>query len=347
MLSKPGQERFADWGYRPVNEEVLAANKSKFPEPARPLHDRGPRRLAEGQRRVLRPREGLDRQDRGGRRGCRPPSERRAPHRRAGAPRAGVPSGALALGVVDAVAQPHRAAAAGRRRRAVARRRPRRVLGRGHRRGRRSPRCASPCSSRSPRRRSTPSAGTLIAWVLVRDQLPRQARRQRADRPAVRAADDRRRPHAARALRAEQPDRHQRRVDAVGGAAGAAVRDAAVRDPLGAAGADRARPGDGGGGASLGARAATIFRRIVLPNLVPAILSGAALAFARAVGEFGSIVLISGNIPFDTQVARSSSTSRSRATRRSAPPPSRSCCCCVSLAGAGRRSAGSALGGSP
>jgi sulfate/thiosulfate transport system substrate-binding protein len=34
VLSKPGQERFADWGYRPVNEEVLAANKSKFPEPA-------------------------------------------------------------------------------------------------------------------------------------------------------------------------------------------------------------------------------------------------------------------------------------------------------------------------
>ncbi len=54
---------------------------------------------------------------------------------------------------------------------------------------------------------------------------------------------------------------------------------------------------------SLGARNATIFRRIVLPNLVPAILSGAALAFARAVGEFGSIVLISGNIPFDTQVS--------------------------------------------
>ena len=42
---------------------------------------------------------------------------------------------------------------------------------------------------------------------------------------------------------------------------------------------------------------------MILPNLVPALLSGAALAFARAVGEFGSIVLISGNIPFDTQVA--------------------------------------------
>jgi sulfate/thiosulfate transport system permease protein len=54
---------------------------------------------------------------------------------------------------------------------------------------------------------------------------------------------------------------------------------------------------------SLGASAATTFRRIILPNLVPAILSGTALAFARAVGEFGSVVLISGNIPFDTQVA--------------------------------------------
>jgi sulfate transport system permease protein len=54
---------------------------------------------------------------------------------------------------------------------------------------------------------------------------------------------------------------------------------------------------------SLGASAGTTFLRIILPNLVPAILSGTALAFARAVGEFGSVVLISGNIPFDTQVA--------------------------------------------
>ena len=55
--------------------------------------------------------------------------------------------------------------------------------------------------------------------------------------------------------------------------------------------------------ASLGAGPATIFRRIVLPNLAPAIASGAALGFARAVGEFGSVVLVSGNIPFRTQVA--------------------------------------------
>ena len=55
--------------------------------------------------------------------------------------------------------------------------------------------------------------------------------------------------------------------------------------------------------ASLGAGAFTTFRRIMLPSLMPAIVAGAALGFARAVGEFGSIVLISGNIPFHTQVA--------------------------------------------
>jgi sulfate transport system permease protein len=55
--------------------------------------------------------------------------------------------------------------------------------------------------------------------------------------------------------------------------------------------------------ASLGARPLTIFRRIVLPNLTPAILAGVALAFARAVGEFGSLILISGNVPFKTEVA--------------------------------------------
>lgn len=48
--------------------------------------------------------------------------------------------------------------------------------------------------------------------------------------------------------------------------------------------------------ASLGAGSWTIFRKIVLPNLRPAILAGAALAFARAIGEFGSLVLLAGNV---------------------------------------------------
>jgi sulfate transport system permease protein len=54
---------------------------------------------------------------------------------------------------------------------------------------------------------------------------------------------------------------------------------------------------------SLGATRPSIFRRVVLPNLLPAILAGSGLGFARAVGEFGSLVLLTGNIPFETQVA--------------------------------------------
>ncbi len=55
--------------------------------------------------------------------------------------------------------------------------------------------------------------------------------------------------------------------------------------------------------ASLGASGTTVFRRVVLPVIVPAIASGASLAFARALGEYGSLVLISSNIPKQTQVA--------------------------------------------
>ena len=54
---------------------------------------------------------------------------------------------------------------------------------------------------------------------------------------------------------------------------------------------------------TLGASPLTIFFRIVLPSLLPSILTGAALSFSRALGEFGSIVIVAGNIPFKTQVA--------------------------------------------
>jgi len=53
---------------------------------------------------------------------------------------------------------------------------------------------------------------------------------------------------------------------------------------------------------SLGAGQLTVFRRIVLPNILPGILSGAVLAFARALGEIGSIVLVAGSLPH-TEVA--------------------------------------------
>lgn len=54
--------------------------------------------------------------------------------------------------------------------------------------------------------------------------------------------------------------------------------------------------------ASLGASRATIVRRIILPSLAPAIAAGAALSFARAISEYGSLVLLSGNRPFQTEV---------------------------------------------
>jgi len=55
--------------------------------------------------------------------------------------------------------------------------------------------------------------------------------------------------------------------------------------------------------ASLGANNWTIFTSVVLPALTPALLSGAGLAFARAIGEFGSVVLIGGAVPGETEVS--------------------------------------------
>jgi sulfate/thiosulfate transport system permease protein len=54
--------------------------------------------------------------------------------------------------------------------------------------------------------------------------------------------------------------------------------------------------------ASLGAGRLTILRRLVLPSLVPAIAAGAALSFARAISEYGSLVLLSGMLPYKTEV---------------------------------------------
>lgn len=54
---------------------------------------------------------------------------------------------------------------------------------------------------------------------------------------------------------------------------------------------------------TLGASRFFIFFKIILPTLLPSILTGAALSFSRALGEFGSIVIVAGNIPLKTQVA--------------------------------------------
>jgi sulfate transport system permease protein len=55
--------------------------------------------------------------------------------------------------------------------------------------------------------------------------------------------------------------------------------------------------------ATLGARGWTIFRRIVFPTLTMPLISGMLLSFARAMGEFGAIVIVAGNIPFKSQTA--------------------------------------------
>ncbi len=53
---------------------------------------------------------------------------------------------------------------------------------------------------------------------------------------------------------------------------------------------------------SLGANAWQTFWRVILPEMLPALLTGFALAFARALGEYGSVVFISGNLPFKTEI---------------------------------------------
>jgi sulfate/thiosulfate transport system permease protein len=55
--------------------------------------------------------------------------------------------------------------------------------------------------------------------------------------------------------------------------------------------------------ASLGATRWQSFRRVILPPLYPALITGFALAFARSLGEYGSVVFVSGNMPYRTEIA--------------------------------------------
>ena len=278
----PRRSSSPSWGYRPVNEAVLQANAAKFPEPPGPVHDRRPRRLVEGQRRALRPRERLDREDRGGRRECRRRSEHARRHRRGRAPRrsrrprgaARAPSvarpGPLALGVVTLwlsliVLLPLAAVVV-----QSLRRRPRRRSGtRSRSRQAVAALRFTLHRRRSSSRRSTRSFGHA-------DRLGARPRRASAASAIVNALIDL--PFALPTIVAgimllalygnDEPGRHRRRLHAGRRRARAAVRDAAVRRALGPAGADRARPRDGGGrGRRSAPRALTIFRRIVLPNL--------------------------------------------------------------------------------
>ena len=55
--------------------------------------------------------------------------------------------------------------------------------------------------------------------------------------------------------------------------------------------------------ATLGATRLQTLTRVVLPSLAPAMLTGAAMAFARAVGEYGSVIFIAGNLPYVSEIA--------------------------------------------
>jgi sulfate transport system permease protein len=54
---------------------------------------------------------------------------------------------------------------------------------------------------------------------------------------------------------------------------------------------------------TMGASALQTFFKVIMPTLLPSIITGAALSFSRALGEFGSVVIVAGNIPFKTQTA--------------------------------------------
>lgn len=53
----------------------------------------------------------------------------------------------------------------------------------------------------------------------------------------------------------------------------------------------------------LGASRGTIFRKVIFPEILPALISGFTLAFARSIGEYGSVVFIAGNTPYETEIA--------------------------------------------
>ena len=145
--------------------------------------------------------------------------------------------------------------------------------------------------------------GTLIAWVLVRDQFfGKRALEVLIDIPFALPTIV-----AGLVLLSLYGPNSPVGIDIantpLGGVPGLPVRDPPLRGAHGAAGAGRARPRGGGGGrARSGASRFTTFRRIILPSLTPAIAAGAALSFARGVSEYGSLVLLSGNLPFKTEV---------------------------------------------
>jgi sulfate transport system permease protein len=153
--------------------------------------------------------------------------------------------------------------------------------------------------------------GLLIAWVLVRYEFPlRRFFDAIVDLPfalptavAGLVFTDLFAPHGwyGRWL---VPLGHRGELYARGGGAGAGVYRLSVCGAHGPAGVGEHRHGPGGGGGSAGGEPLTnVAGLVVLPMLTPALLTGFALSFARALGEYGSVVFVSGNRPGQTEIA--------------------------------------------
>ena len=305
MKSVQAQQLFAQYGFRPVNPKVAAeaSVKKEFPHAARPLHDRRQvhRRLAQRRQGLVRPEERPHGEDRAGRRRTElwlaPPT-----HFVSVDAQRGGRHGPLAR-LCDDVPLRDRRAADRRARLVVARSGRIGLLGldhdaRGRRRaeahagGRRARRAherrRSGRSSRGCLSATTSAARAIVNAVIdlpfALPTIVAGPRRARALRPplavGVHFAFTRAAIYLALlfvtlpfVVRTVQPVLLEldRRME------------------------EAAR--------SLGASESAVFARIVLPNILPGILSGVAMAFARAVGEIGAIVIISGNLPFRTEVA--------------------------------------------
>ena len=138
---------------------------------------------------------------------------------------------------------------------------------------------------------------------------------QRLDRFLAGAAGDQGRLHADRHRR--RADLHRPAVRRAHGAAGAAGLDAEVEEAA----------------ASLGATRWQTFCRVIFPAILPALLTGFALAFARAVGEYGSVIFIAGNMPMKTEIIAAADHHQARTVRLCrAQPPSRPLMLIVSFA---------------
>ena len=337
--SEEGQKVFGEKGYRPVVDESL--RHLRLRGAGRPVHHRGVRRMGRGRRRVLRPREGLGGEDPAGARGrdgwlIQPPQPcaSRSRVRRCASCAPPVPAGTRAAassvpGIVTSL--PPRSWCSCRCRRSS-----------GSRRAtapRRSPRRCRAQAQHALKFTLLSSLGVAAVAAITGTAhrlgararpLPRQPRARHDHRPAVRAADHRRRPHAARDVRRQVAVRREHRLhagDVVARCSSSRSRSSCGRCSRCSIELDR----DAGGGCRSPRRPRlTTSGASSSPNLLPAILTGTGLAFAKAIGEFGSVVLITGNLPFDTEVALGLRLRADRERRHAGVRPRSAPCCSAS-----------------